>query len=215
MKIKLILCIAVSFILSNAYSESLNSQIMTRLLELEELNRKLVGENEDFKSRLRIIEEKIKLLEKQAIDNYNKQQELMKKSQENTPTVNQSESSKEIIEKSEKLIKENKLNEAANILYDFLANRKNDIYRGQAFFELGNVYEKKKQNKKAITAYLNSVKERPNGEKASVAMLNTANLLYKSNQKEEAKCVLEKLVSTYKNKEKIIREAKDLLKKYK
>lgn len=193
---------------NDACSESINSQFMLRINELEESNRMLVGKSEEFQSKIAVLENKIKFLENQALDNYNKVQNDNKQVEKETQ-----ESSETTIKSTEKLLENKKYKAAIEKLNDFLASKKNDPYRGQAFFFLGTAFEKLGNSKKAIAAYLNSVKERPNGAKSPMAMLNAARLFEKIGKKNEAICILKKMINTYSDKKEAVKNAQSALNK--
>lgn len=194
------------FVANDACSDNISSQFMLRINELEESNRMLVGKSEEFQSKIAALENKIKILESQALDNYDKAQNNKKQVEEELQ-----ESSETTIKKTEKLLEEKKYKAAIEKLNDFLASKKNDVYRGQAFFFLGTAYEKLGNSKKAITAYLNSIKERPNGAKSPIAMLNAAKLFEKIGKKDKAICILKKAINTYSDKKDIVKNAQTAL----
>lgn len=197
------------------YSFALNNnELIDRLNDLEETIKEIHGKLESAESCIKKNIARIEYLEQQIRKYEEEKIKLEEKSKFKIEGKNV-QSSKEIIDSCDDLIKQKKYKEAVALLEQFLLDYKEDIYRGQAYFFLGRAYELSLNKNKAVKAYLLCIKERPNGAKAHEALFFAANLEGMTGKKEAAKCLYKRLIDNYADKTDFVNKAEKALKKLK
>lgn len=177
-----------------------DNSVVSRMNDIEENARLLNGKFEDIqhaintlKTATKGLEEKIALIE-----------EHVKQSQcEQTKNEPSLKSGKDVIAAAKDMMKNNQLDSALETLSDFLSQNKSDIYRGQAYYFIGVIYQKKGKYNEALVAYKNAYKENPNGNKAADALFGVGSCINVVNGRDAAMVVLKKLQSTFPQRKKL------------
>lgn len=105
----------------------------------------------------------------------------------------------DLIQKAKTLIASGKTTAAIALLENFLNKYKKNIYRGQAYFYIGEAHFKDARTKDALASYAKAYEENSKSEKAPMMLCKMANCFIKIGKIKDAKIIIEKVKKDYPN----------------
>jgi tol-pal system protein YbgF len=173
------------------------SELTSRVLKLEEQNRRLTGKIEELEFNLRgankdieELEEKITELQKKPAENISNLKPaaaaMPKPEAPKTEEKPQNSSAAKDFETAFEALSNKEINKARKGFSDFVSKYQGSELAGEAYYWLGEIALGEKDYNTAAINYLKGYKTYPKGSKAADNILRTAQMLQKLGKFEEA-----------------------------